>query len=1193
MTQDEDTTSAAHTAAPQSAEPVDNNKSDVNDETTDTNENDNQEPVEAAAAADNNTSDMNDETSDANDNQEDDNDNDHDHNISESEESEQDDDSSGEEDGSNKGPSTYELARLERIKRNQERLASLGLTDGSNIPQKKKTAPKPRKKSLEVVLPTRELPSRAGRATFMESFTKKKEKVEDKMEGKNLDICFTCQIEGGASVVSHLLCSLPPSSLPVHAFTMIIELISCDYCRALYHPKCHPEITSSDVEGFRCQECEKVGKKRRVACGFCDGCKREDDCGTCVVCVVKQSGSKTKHKCIFRKCQSWGKDVMKEEDGNDGEGESDDHHDSVCDKCKEGGDGRWTCMYCTVKPVKSTAIVLPKYSRPLIADTGDKEMTVTVRWPVLVCKVCSDTENWMICRACGDSYHLKCFDPTLDHKPKNVWRCPPCKENKKAIKEIKINEKAFAKPKNEKLFEGVHDDDCYICYNGGGELFKLCHIPPLVGIPKDSKAFGGPNRLKQGCELKKCPYMRLAPPASRKSITGIDVKQQFKQATEKLPRKRKEPSSLRNEDADSKKKKLKHLKKKKSSIAAAGKLVEKKPIVTVKPINSLDMVETSLANDTAGSKIRAIISTAIKEIDNPLVAKHACQYLRVFITDEKSVDKIIRLGCLLFLAKAMYLLNDTTVYIEAIKTLTKMLVRFHASGEEIFGSGCVALAIEIMKNHSSNIDIQQAVCVLLRAVSTDFRTHPLIVSAKGVEAVSVSLKTNSNKLDTLLDGFYFLQTMLCNPGTSTQVSQIILTQSLISIIADGIVIFPQVAYLRAVCSILANLAIICVSRNGADVDRLCILRILSILSSDVDIDTKRSALHTLKALSTGKQFVRDFPKCDGIRKVADVMMAHPHDNIILIYGLQLFTRLMKSEDNAKLFADADGLHIITNAMQKHRKSEFVQTSGCIILRRLSMSDAVKDQQVRDAIELMLSAMKWFQDDDCIQFDGRHALLNLISQKPSFGSILQVNGIRQANMKIMAEDMDTTDLVSDAEPETTPLEDTMKDFQSDEYKEDPVCKKIQSIIGKALNNTTDSKAQYKSCEQLRVIMKDEESAEKVIQLNGIAMIVDAMNTHPEKTLVQAEACAVFSHMIWEYPVTSIRRIAAAGCLPLIVKALNTHTNHNKVQQYGLGVFHALSFENVNHYFINSVDGLDVVLNSMSENPEKIDILQQVW
>ena len=191
MTEGEDTTSMAHTAAPQSA-PVDNNKSDTNDETSDMNETDNQEPAEAAAAeADNNTSDMNDETSDTNDNQEDDND----QNLSE--ESEQDDSSSEDE---NNGLSQYELARLKRIERNQARLASLGLTEGNNIPQKKKTAPKPRKKSLEVVLPTRELPSRAGRATFMESFTKKKEKVEDKMEGKNLDICFTCQVEGGGKL---------------------------------------------------------------------------------------------------------------------------------------------------------------------------------------------------------------------------------------------------------------------------------------------------------------------------------------------------------------------------------------------------------------------------------------------------------------------------------------------------------------------------------------------------------------------------------------------------------------------------------------------------------------------------------------------------------------------------------------------------------------------------------------------------------------------------------------------------------------------------------------------------------------------------------------------------------------------------------------------------------------------------------
>jgi hypothetical protein len=92
------------------------------------------------------------------------------------------------------GLSDYERMRLERIKRNQLRLISLGLSDGNNIPQvkKKQSAPK-KKKSLDMV-PTRELPSRAGRAIFMESFTKQK---KEKEEEKNLDACYACQVEGG------------------------------------------------------------------------------------------------------------------------------------------------------------------------------------------------------------------------------------------------------------------------------------------------------------------------------------------------------------------------------------------------------------------------------------------------------------------------------------------------------------------------------------------------------------------------------------------------------------------------------------------------------------------------------------------------------------------------------------------------------------------------------------------------------------------------------------------------------------------------------------------------------------------------------------------------------------------------------------------------------------------------------------
>jgi hypothetical protein len=60
---------------------------------------------------------------------------------------------------------------------------------------------------------------------------------------------------------------------------------------------------------------------------------------TCAICVNNMNDGKMKAKCIFRRCQSWGKGVV-ERDQGEGRGDSDevpDNHDSVCDKCKEGG----------------------------------------------------------------------------------------------------------------------------------------------------------------------------------------------------------------------------------------------------------------------------------------------------------------------------------------------------------------------------------------------------------------------------------------------------------------------------------------------------------------------------------------------------------------------------------------------------------------------------------------------------------------------------------------------------------------------------------------------------------------------------------------------------------------------------------------------------------------------------------------
>jgi len=112
------------------------------------------------------------------------------------------------------------------------------------------------------------------------------------------------------------------------------------------------------------------------------------------------------------------------------------------------------------------------------------------------------------------------------------------------------------------------------------------------------------------------------------------------------------------------------------------------------------------------------------------------------------------------------------------------------------------------------------------------------------------------------------------------------------------------------------------------------------------------------------------------------------------------------------------------------------------------------------------------------------------------------------------------------------------------------------------------------------------------MGAIEMIAAAMKGHPDRAIVQGEACATLSDLIWKYPRCS-RKIFAAGCLVLVVEALKKHPNHVKVQQMGCGLFRALSYENENHHFIKSVNGLEVLLDSMTLNPKKNVVVNEVW
>eukprot|EP00804_Cyclotella_cryptica_P030433 CCRYP_008514-RA/>CCRYP_008514-RA protein AED:0.01 eAED:0.01 QI:269/1/1/1/0.33/0.25/4/4624/419 len=135
-----------------------------------------------------------------------------------------------------------------------------------------------------------------------------------------------------------------------------------------------------------------------------------------------------------------------------------------------------------------------------------------------------------------------------------------------------------------RLFEGEHDDECYICYDGGeliccdfcSKVFHMnCHIPPLQEMPRgekwkccecrageykklmrcgecracqqydcgdcrycrDMRKFGGRGQLKKCCLLRICQFMRLAPPISSKKASPGKAKpgDQINRTSEKGP----------------------------------------------------------------------------------------------------------------------------------------------------------------------------------------------------------------------------------------------------------------------------------------------------------------------------------------------------------------------------------------------------------------------------------------------------------------------------------------------------------------------------------------------------------------------------------------------------------------------------------------------------------------------------------
>ena len=91
------------------------------------------------------------------------------------------------------GLSDYERLRLERIARNEARLATLGLTEGGTLKDHRKKNPGKQRRANLLEGPRRQLPGRSAKVQLYEASRKEKYMEEE----KNPDACFKCQSEEG------------------------------------------------------------------------------------------------------------------------------------------------------------------------------------------------------------------------------------------------------------------------------------------------------------------------------------------------------------------------------------------------------------------------------------------------------------------------------------------------------------------------------------------------------------------------------------------------------------------------------------------------------------------------------------------------------------------------------------------------------------------------------------------------------------------------------------------------------------------------------------------------------------------------------------------------------------------------------------------------------------------------------------
>ncbi len=157
-------------------------------------------------------------------------------------------------------------------------------------------------------------------------------------------------------------------------------------------------------------------------------------------------------------------------------------------------------------------------------------------------------------------------------------------------------------------------------------------------------------------------------------------------------------------------------------------------------------------------------------------------------------------------------------------------------------------------------------------------------------------------------------------------------------------------------------------------------------------------------------------------------------------------------------------------------------------------------------------------------------------------------------------------------------------------DDPESVKIRKIIKSAVRDPSDSKTVDKACERLRKCMKSAENVKTAMLFGGVEMLCNAMKDHPDKNILQAEACCTLAEMLWVFPGIS-KKLAYMNTIDLIVSSIHRCSNNSKVQQMGCGALGAFSYDESFTKQIIDAGGLRAVEVAMERFPKKLAVLME--